>query len=229
MVLAGAMVKVEADPAGLQLRSLWAKRLIDVTLGVPLCLVAAPVIALLATVLAVQLRANPFFVHDRLGRHGRLVAIPKLRTLVPHTDPYADKTRVVLQPPTAFARMLRLVHLDELPQLFLVPFGRLSLVGPRPRMLVEADEHGDDEYEAIRTSVHQGCTGLWQISRVKASRVSDHPEYDLFYISQHTIRLDLWILWRTLRQALGAPTIGLDDIPRWALRDPDLRFEPVPT
>ena len=193
------------------------KRLLDLALAVPLCVVALPVLVVLAMVLAWQLRANPIFVHQRIGLGGRLVRIPKLRTLRATTPRYADKTEVVLEPPTRLTRVLRSSHLDELPQLFLVVSGHLSLVGPRPRMAVEALQHGDAVYEVLRTSIPQGCTGLWQISSGRGDRVSDHPEYDLFYMQHRTTLLDLWILWRTVVQTVGAPAIDLASIPSWAL------------
>jgi lipopolysaccharide/colanic/teichoic acid biosynthesis glycosyltransferase len=220
-MLAEAAGRAGGDAAGLQLRMLWTKRVFDVVLGVPLCLLAVPVVTILALALWAQHRANPFFLHQRIGHAGRAITIPKLRTLAPGFHPYADKTQVVVEAPTPLARMLRRTHLDELPQLFLVPLGKLSLVGPRPRMRTEAEEHGDHEYEALRTSVLQGCTGLWQVSG-HTGRVSDKPEFDRFYVEQATLRLDAWILWRTFCQAVaGARQVDVADIPRWALRRPE--------
>jgi lipopolysaccharide/colanic/teichoic acid biosynthesis glycosyltransferase len=199
-----------------------SKRAFDLVVGVPLCVLAVPVVAVLALALLVRHRTWPFFVHERIGTAGRLVRVPKLRTLAPDHDPYADKTSVTLQPPSRLAGRLRHSHLDELPQLLLVPIGRLSLVGPRPRMVAEAAGCDDVEFDGLRTSVPQGCTGLWQISVARTARVSDHPEYDRFYLGQRTARLDGWILWRTAIQMLGARQIQLTDVPRWALRRPDV-------
>jgi lipopolysaccharide/colanic/teichoic acid biosynthesis glycosyltransferase len=198
-------------------RGRWAKRAFDVVASVPLCLLILPVVGALAVALAVQHRAWPFFVHDRIGHRGRAIPFPKLRTLSPQVDPYADKTITLLAPSSRLARFLRSSHLDELPQLFLVPGGHLSLVGPRPRMLPEAEEHGDERYEALRTSIQQGCTGLWQVSGHQG-RVSDRPEYDEFYVAHRSARLDAWILWRTLRQMVVPTTVELDDVPAWTLR-----------
>ena len=86
---------------------------------------------------------------------------------------------------------------------------------------------GDEAYDDLRTSVPQGCTGLWQVSCGTHGRVSDHPEYDEFYVEQQNLRLDLWILWRTLTQTLGGRSIDFDDIPRFVLRDPDCTRTPV--
>lgn len=193
------------------------KRLADIAIGVPLCVVAVPVIAVLGVALAIQLRATPIFVHERIGRGNARLTIPKLRTLPAHTPPYADKTVHQLAPGSGLASFLRRSHLDELPQLFLVLLGRLSLVGPRPRMVTEALEFSDPHYDAVRTSVDQGCTGLWQVSVDGCRRVSDAPQYDFFYAHHRTLRLDLWILWRTLVQAVGAAPITLRDVPRWTL------------
>lgn len=205
----------------------WSRRAFDLVLGIPLCLVALPVVLLSALVLAVRFRANPFFIHNRVGYGGRTITIPKLRTLSPDTHPYADKTVVRIEAPHGFTRFLRKSHLDELPQLLLVLTGRLSLVGPRPRMLSEIDDHGDTAYDELRTSVPQGCTGLWQVSHGQGGRVSDHPEYDVFYVAQNTMLLDIWILWRTFRQIFGSAAVSFEDIPRWAPRDPDCARTPV--
>ena len=202
-------------------RSIWGKRVMDVVLGVPLCVLAAPVIVALAVVLALQLRANPFFVHNRIGHGGRTLRIPKLRTLCPSTPTYADKTVTTIESPTRFAEALRRTHLDELPQLFLVPLGQLSLVGPRPVMLQEAVEVSSPRVIETRCQVRQGCTGLWQVSVAQGHRVLDHPEYAFFYVVQRTVRMDVWILWRTGLQMLGASPITLDDVPAWTLRNKD--------
>src|SRR3954471_15703195 len=116
-----------------------AKRAFDIAVGSLLCLMAIPVVVVCAAVLVLQHHSlDVFFTHTRVGFGGEPVRMPKLRTLRRDTHPYADKTVVELIPVSTFARVLRRTHLDELPQLFLVPLGRLSLVGPRPRMVDEA-------------------------------------------------------------------------------------------
>src|SRR5690606_25683156 len=142
----------------------WARRAFDLVLGVPIAIAALPLVLFSAAYIGLKFRANPFFVHNRIGFRGRTIAIPKLRTLTPDTHPYADKTVVRIEAPHGFTRFLRASHLDEIPQILLVLTGRLSLVGPRPRMLAEVADHDDPEFEALRTAVPQGCTGLWQIS-----------------------------------------------------------------
>jgi lipopolysaccharide/colanic/teichoic acid biosynthesis glycosyltransferase len=196
------------------------KRTFDLVVGIPLCVGALPVVASLSIALLVLSRVSPWFVHERIGRHATTIKMPKLRTLPLSTPAYADKTTYDLLPATGFSSWLRRTHLDELPQLFLVPIGSLSLVGPRPLMAAEAEEHGDEHYARVRTSLRQGCTGLWQISVDGTGRVCDSPAYDLFYAAQQTLRMDAWILWHTARQFFGGRRIALDDVPRWTLRSP---------
>ena len=212
----GEAVRLADGPTS---RGSGTKRAVDVALGVPLCLVALPLVLVLAVIVSVMFRSWPLFVHLRVGGRGRVVAIPKLRTLAPGTPIYADKTVTELGPHSRFANALRSTHLDELPQLFLVPMGRLSLVGPRPRMASEVADHDDAAHERVRTSVRQGCTGLWQVSGHRG-RVSDRPEYDDYYVREQTLRLDAWILWRTLRQLFVSSSIELTDIPSWTRRRP---------
>lgn len=200
------------------------KRIFDIAVSVPLCLLVLPTLVVLCVILAFQHGSpNALFVHTRFGYRGRKISVPKLRTLTRTTHPYADKTVVELKPVSQFADFLRRSHLDELPQLFLVPIGRLSLVGPRPCMINEAIEHSDEHFRQVRTSVPVGCTGLWQVGAANQRRVSDAPEYDYFYVEHRTLRMDVWVLWRTLRQMFGASPVGLKQVPRWVISGPSPR------
>jgi lipopolysaccharide/colanic/teichoic acid biosynthesis glycosyltransferase len=183
-----------------------------------LALLAVPVIAGLALVMACSLRCSPFFVQQRVGRDGRSFRFWKLRTLPKAAPAYADKYAIEQIPIPRVARFLRATHLDELPQLFLVPLGRMSLVGPRPEM-PQLHRDGDEAFARARTSVRPGCTGLWQVSAAYHRLIWEAPEYDLAYLRLASLRLDLWILWRTLAMTLGwAGPVTLDDLPRWAGR-----------
>jgi len=195
-----------------------AKRVLDLLLGTILALVALPVILFLALLVAVSIRAWPLFVHERVGKGGRSFRCPKLRTLPRGTPAYAMKIDIPVVAQGRVARFLRRTHLDELPQLLLVPFGKMSLVGPRPKM-PDGYEPVDPTYAMVRGQVTQGCTGLWQISRHKSGMPHQSPDYDYFYVQHQSIALDLWILWRT---ALGMAGIGrpieLRDVPAVLVR-----------
>lgn len=169
-----------------------SKRIVDVVAGSLLALVAVPLVVVLAVVLAVTFRAWPFFVQERLGLQGHPFRIVKLRTLHPGTGAYLLKDELAPDAAPRLAQALRRWHLDELPQLLLVPLGRLSLVGPRPKM-PDGYEPVEAAYGKRRVLVPQGCTGLWQIGLHTHLLPSDAPEYDLFYVAHASLRLDLWI------------------------------------
>jgi len=194
------------------------KRLLDVVLGTLLGLLALPVIVVLAVCVAVTLREWPLFVQHRIGKDGRMFSFPKLRTLPKHVPKYALKYEWDIDL-GRFAQFLRRRHLDELPQLLVVPLGWMSLVGPRPK-LPDFVEPVPDGYNWIRTSISQGCTGLWQIGPHTHRLPGESPEYDFFYIENMSVRLDLWILWRTALTMIGLARrpVGLMDIPAWTQR-----------
>jgi lipopolysaccharide/colanic/teichoic acid biosynthesis glycosyltransferase len=194
------------------------KRLIDLVFGLILSVMAAPFVVVFAIGAALSLREWPFFIQQRVGKDGKLFSLPKIRTLPRHTPPYASKTEIDVHV-ARFTSFLRRRHLDELPQLFLVPLGKLSLVGPRPKMPDQC-EPAHPHHAAQRVLVPQGCTGLWQVGRHAHLRVVDSPEYDLFYVRNGSLRLDFWIMWRTLVQFFGfADPCGLESVPEWARLD----------
>lgn len=190
------------------------KRSIDVVAGTVLALLSLPVVLVLAAVTAVNLRAWPFFVQTRVGANGVPFRLVKLRTLPVSTDHYADKRAIESIPLDWISRTLRRTHLDELPQLFLVPSGRMSLVGPRPEMAFLHDQM-PASFARRRIEVRPGCTGLWQIGHACSGLIMEAPEYDLYYVDNRSVLLDLWVMWRTLTMLVHRRTVGLADVPAW--------------
>lgn len=194
------------------------KRATDLAIGTLLAIAVTPVVLLFALAVALQFRAWPFFTQVRLGRGGRPFRIVKLRTLPPEAPAYADKYDIREVALPTLARLLRRYHVDELPQLWLVPLGRMSLVGPRPEMAF-LHERLEPEVAVARLSVRPGCTGLWQVSVHADKLIHEHPEYDLAYIANHSLQLDAVILWHTIRKILGLqPRLNLYREPVWAWR-----------
>jgi lipopolysaccharide/colanic/teichoic acid biosynthesis glycosyltransferase len=192
------------------------RRAFDVIVGTALLLAATPIIVVFAVVLAVTLRAWPFFVQTRVGRAGEDFRFLKLRTLPPTAPAYADKYAIQAVAVPAFARLLRATHLDELPQLLLVVTGRMSLVGPRPEM-PHLHRSFDDDHRIAREALRPGCAGIWQVSVDNHRLIHEAPGYDLFYAAHASLRLDLWILWRTAVLAVGGPRVSVADVPAWVL------------
>jgi lipopolysaccharide/colanic/teichoic acid biosynthesis glycosyltransferase len=194
------------------------KKLFDVVAGFVLSLVAVPIVAVLAAVGGVVWRANPFFVQERVGFDGRRFRLWKLRSLPPEAPAYADKYALTEVPIPPFGRLIRKFHLDELPQILHVVSGKMSLVGPRPEMAFLHEQMPEDLAET-RVSVRPGVTGLWQISEASSGLIREAPEYDHVYVEARSLRLDAWVLWRTLCKFFGAGTVTLADVPAWALPD----------
>jgi lipopolysaccharide/colanic/teichoic acid biosynthesis glycosyltransferase len=192
------------------------KRAFDVVVSGGLLLLVLPVIVIAAVASAAALRAWPFFTQDRVGRGGELFRFLKIRTLPVDVAAYTDKHQLTDVEIPPVCRLMRRLHLDELPQLLLVLRGRMSLVGPRPEMAY-LHESMPEGFSELRTSVRPGCTGLWQVSESCIDLISHAPEYDCFYLTNESLRLDAWILFRTgLKMIdLGRP-VTLADVPEWA-------------
>jgi lipopolysaccharide/colanic/teichoic acid biosynthesis glycosyltransferase len=193
---------------------------LDLVAGTLLALGATPVIVLAALGSAITLRAWPFFVQRRVGLRGREFRCVKLRTLPRGTSRTLDKYALGTITVPRFARWLRATHVDELPQLWLVPLRRMSLVGPRPEM-PEIEARYPERLRSVRRTVRPGCTGLWQISIDAGKMIYEAPEYDECYVAHQSLRLDLWILWRTVAMIVGRrPAITLADLEQrgWVTR-----------
>lgn len=189
----------------------WAKAGVDVVLGSVLALVALPVIVVAAVGSALVFRASPFVVQERIGHRGRTFRFPKLRTLPATVPPAIDKYALVGYPIPWWGRALRAAHIDELPQLLLVPVRRMSLVGPRPEMAALADRYPVD-FAAQRTRVLPGCTGLWQVSVASAGMIYEAPEYDSCYVAHLSLSLDVWIMARTVVHFFGGAPLSRDRV-----------------
>jgi exopolysaccharide biosynthesis polyprenyl glycosylphosphotransferase len=155
-----------------------------------------------------------FFKQVRVGREGRLFTVWKFRTMVKDAEQKRAELEHLSEGPgllfklkedpriTKVGSFLRRYSLDELPQLWNVLRGDMSLVGPRPALPAEVEQY--DEWVRNRLQVKPGLTGLWQVSGRTDTTFSDYVRYDLFYIQNWSLSLDLWVLWRTLRAVLTA-------------------------
>lgn len=177
-------------------RERFRTRLIDLIIGIPLALATVPLIVLLLLGSAATFRANPIFVQTRIGRGGREFSVFKIRTLSPDVDSKADKYVLSRESLSRYGARLRGTHLDELPQLWNVVGGSMSLVGHRPEMPHLA-ERFSQEQKAARDSIKPGLTGPWQLSADSGGLMCEHPEYDVWYASNRSLMVDLNLLLRT--------------------------------
>ena len=155
-----------------------------------------------------------FFGQIRSGQDGAPFTCWKFRTMVKDAEAKRVELEHLSEGPgllfklkddprvTKTGRFLRRYSLDELPQLWNVLRGEMSLVGPRPALPTEVEQY--DDWVANRLQVKPGMTGLWQVSGRTDTSFADYVRYDLFYIQNWSLSLDLWILWRTLRAVTTA-------------------------
>lgn len=173
------------------------KLLLDIVAAASLLVMLMPLLLVVAIAVAWESPGPVFFRQFRVGKDGRPFVIWKFRSMRADAPVYArspvsgDDERL-----TRVGRVIRRLSLDELPQLLNVLRGEMSLVGPRPEMPFIADRY--DATQRQRLVVKPGITGLWQISHGRASAIHENLQYDLYYIREQNLRLDVAILLRTL-------------------------------
>jgi len=183
------------------------KRLMDLLVALILGVVLSPVIALVAV--AVRLSSgNPIlFRQTRPGRDGEIFTLLKFRTMRDATDSsgrmLSDGERL-----TGVGRLLRKTSLDELPEFANIIRGQMSFVGPRPLLVEYLPLYSSEQ--ARRHEVRPGLTGLAQVSGRNALSWDEKFVLDVQYVDNWSLRLDLWILWRTLSMVLTGQGVSAD-------------------
>lgn len=175
-----------------------SKRIFDLILASISLLLFGPFFLIIALLIKHDSEGSVFFKQMRIGRNGVPFSMYKFRTMHVETPQYANSPKTAFDPRiTRIGKFLRRTSLDELPQLFNVILGEMSLVGPRPEMpFIVDNEYNDLIRERLR--VKPGITGVWQISGDRTREIHENISYDLFYIENRSLLLDTIILVRTL-------------------------------
>jgi lipopolysaccharide/colanic/teichoic acid biosynthesis glycosyltransferase len=188
-------VAVEPRPAALAL-----KRALDATLAAAGLVVLSPVLAALAAVILVEDGMPVLFRQERAGLDGEPFTILKFRTMVRDAEAHGDGFAVnegddrILRTGDFYRRF----GLDELPQLWNVLRGDMSLIGPRPTLLQQVERY--TSRQRVRLRMRPGVTGWSQIHGRTSIPWSRRIELDVWYVEHWSLRLDARILWRTLGQ-----------------------------
>ena len=178
------------------------RRALDLLIAGVASAVTAPVVALLALAVRLESPGDPIYTQTRVGRAGALFQIYKLRTMV-HGAEFTG-ARLAIQEGddriTRLGRFLRRYSLDELPNLWNVLRGEMSIIGPRPTLQVQVDQYS--ERERGRLAVKPGITGWAQVNGRASLPWSERIELDLWYVEHRTLALDFEILMRTVRMVV---------------------------
>ena len=186
-----------------------AKRLLDIVISLTLLIVLFPLFLIVALWIKVDSQGPVFFAQERIGLNKRRFRIHKFRTMVTDAEKMQSSLEElnevsgpvfkIKEDPriTRVGRVLRRASIDELPQLFNVLKGDMSLVGPRP-MAVRDYEGFSEDWQRRRFSVRPGITCLWQVNGRSSISFQQWMELDMQYIEQWSIWLDLKILARTI-------------------------------
>lgn len=193
------------------------KRVFDIAFALLLGVLCLPLGLLIALAIVLDSRGPVFFGHARMGRGRRRFRMWKFRSMVVNADEILERhlrqnpararewllTRKLKNDPrvTRVGRLLRKTSLDELPQLWNVLRGDMSMVGPRPIVREEAAKYGPAF--SLYSQVSPGLTGLWQVSGRSNTHYSRRVELDVQYIRSWTAGLDLRVLLKTVRVVLG--------------------------
>ena len=172
------------------------KRLLDFFITSTLIVVFSPLVLAFGILIKLDSPGPVFFKQKRVGYRGRLFSIYKFRTMKVDAPKYAVTPNSTQDPRiTRIGKWLRRTSLDELPQLFNVFRGDMSLVGPRPEMPFIAEQY--TSLAKMRLEVKPGITGVWQISAVRGEPIHQNMEYDLFYLQNRSLLFDFAILTKT--------------------------------
>ena len=179
--------------------SLYLKNLLDFVVSLILILIFLPLIILLTILLVIQNKGSAFFFQDRPGQHEKRIRIVKFKSMTDDRDEdgrlLPDNQRI-----TRLGRLIRKWSLDELPQLFNVLKGDMSLIGPRPLLFKYIPLYS--KVQRRRHEVKPGITGWAQVNGRNAISWGKKFELDVYYVDHLSLGLDFKIFWKTILKIL---------------------------
>ena len=193
-------------------RRLSLKRIMDLFISLVALIPILPILLILASWVKLSSKGPAFYTQERIGKDGKNIKVFKFRTMVENADKVLKEylsqneelykewkaTQKLKEDPriTPVGKFLRKTSLDELPQIFNVLLGNMSLVGPRPIVENEIERYGEVYFDY--KEVKPGITGLWQISGRNNTSYEERIAYDRYYVTNWSVWMDLWILMRTV-------------------------------
>jgi lipopolysaccharide/colanic/teichoic acid biosynthesis glycosyltransferase len=191
------------------------QRALDVVLALAGSIITAPVVGLLALAVRLETPGHPIYRQTRVGKHGQPFSIYKLRTMVRGAE-FTGAGLAIQEGDDRITRvgeLLRRYSLDELPNLWNVLRGEMSIVGPRPTIPVQVEQY--TERQRGRLKVKPGITGWAQVNGRASLPWSQRIELDLWYVEHRSLALDLKILARTARMVFSGEGLYKGDSGGW--------------
>jgi len=180
------------------------KRIIDILISSGILFISLPLLLFISVVNIFFNKGKIFFIQDRTGHNGKVFKIIKFKTMSDIADAngglLSDSERL-----TTFGRFLRSTSLDELPTLWNVLSGHMSLVGPRPLLVEYLNRYSKDQLR--RLEVNPGITGWAQINGRNSISWEKKFEYDIWYVDNHNIFLDIKIIFITIWKVIKKDNI----------------------
>jgi lipopolysaccharide/colanic/teichoic acid biosynthesis glycosyltransferase len=181
------------------------KPLIDVTVALVALLLLSPVLLLLIVLLAIANNGKPFFLQPRPGKDGRIFRVIKFKTMNDRRNAVgqllSDEVRL-----TPVGKFVRKTSLDEIPQLINVVKGDMSLIGPRPLLVDYLPLYNEEQRR--RHEMRPGITGWAQVNGRNAISWSQKFAYDVWYVDNASLALDIKIVWKTMQKVIKSEGIN---------------------
>lgn len=184
----------------------YIKRLLDILAALIGLIVFSPIILLLIIILSISYKGNPFFVHPRPGKNGKIFKLIKIKSMNDKTDENGDLLPHHLRV-TKIGDFIRKLSLDELPQLINVLKGDMSLIGPRPLEVRYLPLYND--FQKQRHNVRPGITGWAQVNGRNSISWDKKFELDVWYVNNVSLKTDFKIFLLTLKKVILKENVNL--------------------
>jgi exopolysaccharide biosynthesis polyprenyl glycosylphosphotransferase len=192
---------------------LFTKRIFDMICSTIAIIVLSPLLLIVAVLIKIDSKGPIFFKQKRCGKDGKEFSMLKFRSMICNAEDYLDKLQnqneqtgpvfKIKDDPriTKIGKFIRKTSIDELPQLFNIIKGDMSIVGPRPPIPTEVEQYTD--YQKLRLSVKPGLTCYWQVMGRNSIGFDEWVKLDIKYIQERCVLLDLILIFKTFGVLLG--------------------------
>ena len=191
----------------------YIKRMMDVILATIALVVLSPIFLIIAIAIKIESKGPVFFKHTRIGKNGKIIKLYKFRSMVINAEEliksftpeqmkeYKENYKLTNDPRiTKIGKFLRKTSLDELPQLFNIIKGDLSIIGPRPVVTDELKKYGTNTEKFL--SVTPGLTGYWAANGRSCTSYEQRMQMELYYIDNLSLKMDIKVFFKTIEAVI---------------------------